>query len=86
MLTTLLTATTFLLVLALAWVFIRQRAAIDAGNIPWRIAMDFIAEEGCEMPHEFAACFLSGNRRAIDEKFPNFEGFARQRRAEWGAE
>lgn len=86
MLTAALTATIFLLVLALGILFIRQGAAIDAGNIPWRIAMDYIAEEGCDMPHEFAACFVAGNRRAIDAKFPGFEGFARQRRAEWCAE
>lgn len=86
MLTATLTAATILLIFAIAWLFIRQRAAIDAGNVPWRVAMDFIAEEECDMPHEFAACFVAGNRRAIDEKFPGFAPFLRQRLAEWDAE
>lgn len=86
MLSAALTALVFVLVLALGILFIRQRAAIDAGNIPWRVAMDFIAEEGCDMPHEFAACFMSGNRRAIDQKFPEFQVFMKQRLAEWEAE
>jgi hypothetical protein len=86
MLTTLLTALVFILLLVVAWQFIRSRAIIEAGTIPWRVAMDFVAEEGCDMPHEFAACFVAGNHAAIDEKFPNFEGFARQRRAEWSVE
>jgi hypothetical protein len=85
MLIHLLAATVILLVLPLGTLVSRQHAAINVGNIPWRI-MDFICEGGCVMPHEFAACFLSGNRQVTDERFPNFEGSARQRRVEWSAE
>lgn len=83
MLTSALTALVFLLLLVVAWQFIRGRAIIDCATIPWRVAMDFIAEEGCDMPHEFAACFVAGNHAAINRKFPDFKPFMEQRLAEW---
>lgn len=86
MLTAILTAAVFALALLCAWLVIRQRAAIDRGKAAWHIAMDYIAEEQCDMPHEFAACFIAGNRRAIARKFPGFASFLRQRLAEWEAE
>ena len=54
-------------------------------NARGRIAMEFVAFEACEMPHEFAACFLAKNHGAIARKFPQWADFARERAEEWEA-
>ena len=53
----------------------RRRRAVDAATSEHRIALDFIADEQCSMPHEFAACWLDGNHAAIERKFPEFRHF-----------
>lgn len=82
MITTLLTFAVFALALLAAWLWARNLAAIDRAGIIWRIAMDFIAEEQCDMPHEFAACFVAGNHAAIQRKFPGFAAYVARRTAE----
>lgn len=67
--------------LAFAIMVLTALAAIQmlgrwADNETWRIFFAFIAEEGCDMPHEFAACIFAGNKTAIAEKFPQFKQFA----------
>jgi hypothetical protein len=77
-----LTALVFVMFMLSAWLWARQLAALDRAAIGWRVAMDFIAEEGCDMPHEFAACFVAGNREAMSAKFPAFAEYAARRTAE----
>jgi hypothetical protein len=79
MLTALLTSSVFLLTLLSAWLYVRRLTAIDNACAEWRIAMDYIADEQCDMPHEFAACFIAGNVGAIARKFPTFQSFAKRR-------
>lgn len=81
-----LTALVFVLALLSAWLYVSRMATVDRASRLWRIAMDYIAEEECEMPHEFAACFIAGNRGAIARKFPGFKTFVERRLAEWNAE
>lgn len=86
MLTALLFALVLVLTLACAWQFVAGLAAGDRAALPWRIALDYIADEQCDLPHEFAACFIAGNREAIDRKFPGFHAWADRRRIELEAE
>lgn len=53
----------------------RRKRAIAAAVAEYRIAIDFIAEDFAEMPHEFAAIFLAGNRIAMEQKFPDYFDF-----------
>lgn len=53
----------------------RRAALVRAANAEYRVALDFIAEEFAEMPHEFAAIFMAGNRIAMEEKFPDYFDF-----------
>jgi hypothetical protein len=58
--------------------WVRESRIWDLASREHRCALDFIAEEGCEMPHEFAACFLAGNHDAIARRWPNFFTFREQ--------
>lgn len=86
MVTTLLTSAVFILALLCAWLFVSRAIAAEAASLPWRIAMHFIAEEQCAMPHEFAACLLAGNTRALAEKFPDWAAYRARSIAEWESE
>lgn len=71
-----------ILAFGLFFMMIRRRQDIESATLEYRIALDFIAEEGAVMPREFAACFRDGNVGAIERKFPEFFAFRRQRLAE----
>jgi hypothetical protein len=53
----------------------KRRLAVADAVAEYRVALDFIAEEFAEMPHEFAAIFLAGNRVAMEQKFPDYFDF-----------
>jgi hypothetical protein len=53
----------------------RRLSAIDNATREHRIAMGFVRDEECSAPHEFAACWLAGNRMAIESKFPEFAAY-----------
>lgn len=85
MLTAALTAIVLILALALAILFVYHRASLLGTEAAWRIAMEFIAFEASDMPHEFAACFLAKNHDAIAQKFPQWADFAQERAQDWEA-
>jgi len=63
----------------LAYLLLRERgrrlAAIAAAQEEYHVALNFIAEECCEMPHEFAAIFMAGNSIAMEKKFPGYSEY-----------
>lgn len=85
MITAALTAATFLLALALVVLHVYHRARRANADTAWRIAMEFIAFEASEMPHEFAACYLAKNHDALAQKFPQWAEFAEERAQDWDA-
>jgi hypothetical protein len=50
----------------------RNLDALDRLGLEYRIALTFVRDEMTELPHEFAAVYLAGNRTAMDRKFPGF--------------
>jgi hypothetical protein len=73
----------FMVMIAIAGVYEHFTClrAIDRATSEYRIALEYIRDEECEMPHEFAACWLDGNRMALRRKFRTFARF-RQTRVE----
>ena len=84
--TAILLAAGILLTLTLYLFHIYVQARLIAEKTHWRIAMEFIAFEACDMPHEFAACYLARNHDAIALKFPQYADFVRDRIEDWEAE
>ncbi|MDB5582795.1 MAG: hypothetical protein JWR80_7971 [Bradyrhizobium sp.] len=74
MMTALLVALILTLMAGLAFSgFLRARTLDRLAE--YRIALDFIAEDHADLPHEFAAIFIAGNRPAMERKFPGFAEF-----------
>jgi len=75
-----------LLALLCGYLYVSRVYAVARARSYHLAALEYIAEEGCDLPHEFAACFLAGNVEAIARKFPGFQPFLLRRVAELESE